>query len=127
MLFVNHLKAIWIKERLHCFSESRVVFLYIGMFFFCIPLKLHNFTIPYLYGYNHITDFLCWVDKDGGLVHIRAAVDIDRLPGDEITVHGGKKNHCPHEVLRVLISLKRASAPAVLKLLTCQYPFLLRA
>ena len=54
MPFVNHLKAIWIKECLHCFRESRVVPPYIAAFLFCVPLKLHNFTIPYLYGYNHI-------------------------------------------------------------------------
>ena len=85
MLFVNHLKAIGIKERLHCFSKSRVVLLYIGMFLFCIPLKLHNSTIPYLYGYNHILPDLGFQKEEVGKGDMRIIGFIDQDEAKEGT------------------------------------------
>jgi hypothetical protein len=35
-----------------------------------------------------------------------AAIDIDRLAGDEITVLGGKEDYGPYQVFRELISLE---------------------
>jgi len=54
MALVNHLETAGIRECFHRFRESRVVLLYVGAFLFCVPLKLHNLTIPYLYSYGHI-------------------------------------------------------------------------
>ena len=55
------------------------------------------------------------------------AVDVDGLAGDEIAVRRAEKDHRPYEVLRILVSLKRAFTPAVLKLLGRQHALLLRA
>jgi len=41
-------------------------------------------------------------------VHARAAVDHQRLPGDEVALGGGEEDDRPDEVLRRLRSLQRA-------------------
>ena len=59
-------------------------------------------------------------------VHVRAAVDVDRLAGDEIAVVGSEKDDGADEVIRFLVALEGASLSTVLKLLGCQHAFLLR-
>ena len=60
-------------------------------------------------------------------VHVRAAVDVDRLAGDEVAVVGSEEYDGADEVVRLLIALKRTPSPAIGELLGRQHAFLLRA
>src|SRR5215813_15572041 len=62
-----------------------------------------------------------------GLVHVRAAVDVDRLAGDEVAVVGGEEDDGADEVLGLLIALEGAFFSAVGELLGRESAFLLRA
>ena len=46
-------------------------------------------------------------------MHIHAAIDANRLTGHEVAVIGREKDHCAHEILRVLIALNRATLSSV--------------
>src|SRR3990172_9556552 len=50
-------------------------------------------------------------------VHQCAALDVDRLPGDEVAVVGSEKDHRADQVLRKLVALEAATLLSVQALL----------